>query len=219
VYAGLRKAARRAEDLVSPIGRRLGVLPYRTEHWNPERWSQRYTDGSFEYFGALPERGRYSSIAGYVGYLAEEAKRPLRLLDVGCGEGTLRRRLRESDVRDFVGIDLSADAVAEANAQHFANSRFSCADVLGFDEDGFDVAILNEVLYTVANPEAVLSRVASRLEVDGHLVISMWRHPGERSLWATVDGSFEVFDRVEVRNRANEVNPKGWIVACGRRRP
>jgi hypothetical protein len=47
----------------------------------------------------------------------------------------------------------------------------------------------------------------------------MWRHPGDRSLWRTVDEQFPLVDRVEARNRGNELNPRGWIVSCHRRRP
>ncbi len=61
--------------------------------------------------------------------------------------------------------------------------------------------------------------VAELLAPGGFVVLSVWRHPGDQSLWRIVDNAFPVLARVEVRNRANAVNPRGWIVACCRPAP
>jgi predicted TPR repeat methyltransferase len=83
----------------------------------------------------------------------------------------------------------------------------------------FDVVVLNEMLYYIEDLDAFFDRLGELLDPSGLLLVSMWRHPGDRSLWRAVDERFPLVDRVEARNRANEVNPRGWIVSCHRRRP
>jgi len=69
------------------------------------------------------------------------------------------------------------------------------------------------VLYYVADTTAFLDGIRSVLHPDGVLLVSMWRHPGDRALWRRVDDALPILDRVAVRNPANPVNPKGWVVA------
>jgi hypothetical protein len=72
------------------------------------------------------------------------------------------------------------------------------------------------MLYYVADSSAFLARMRAVVQPDGLLVVSMWRHPGDRALWSKVDREFPLLDRVEVRNRQNLVNPKGWLIASYR---
>jgi hypothetical protein len=46
----------------------------------------------------------------------------------------------------------------------------------------------------------------------------VWRHRGDTALWREVADVLELVDRVRVRNEANPVNRRGWIVACCRPR-
>ncbi|HEV7523543.1 MAG TPA: class I SAM-dependent methyltransferase, partial [Acidimicrobiia bacterium] len=118
------------------------------------------------------------------------------------------------------GIDLSGAAIESARQQSFARAQFVVGDVMTADlgRSAFDVVVLNEVLYYAPDATAFLERIRALLNEDGSVVISMWRHPGDRTLWKAVDTVFRVVDRVEIRNRANSVNPRGWIVACCRAR-
>jgi SAM-dependent methyltransferase len=122
-------------------------------------------------------------------------------------------------VGDYVGVDLSAAAVEAAERRGLPRSRFVVGDVADLDLGRFDLIVLNEMLYYVEDVEGFLGRLGRLLEPSGLVLVSMWRHPGDRSLWRMVDGAFPVVDRVEARNRANETNPRGWIVSCHRQRP
>jgi SAM-dependent methyltransferase len=122
-------------------------------------------------------------------------------------------------VGEYVGVDLSPTAIETAQRRQLPRSRFVVGDVAGLDLGRFDVVVLNEMLYYVDEAESFLGRLGRLLEPSGLLLVSMWRHPGDRSLWRTVDDAFPLVDRVEARNRANETNPRGWIVSCHRQRP
>jgi 2-polyprenyl-3-methyl-5-hydroxy-6-metoxy-1,4-benzoquinol methylase len=70
------------------------------------------------------------------------------LLDVGCGEGVLQRRLRALGYARYLGIDSSEEAIARAQTERDARTEFRCADAETYmPQDRFDVIVFNEVLY------------------------------------------------------------------------
>jgi 2-polyprenyl-3-methyl-5-hydroxy-6-metoxy-1,4-benzoquinol methylase len=221
VTARAGRRARQGARAAAAVGRRLGVLPHQPERWSAEQWTSAYGSGQLEYYGTLDELARYSLLAGYVGFFFPPGPgRPSpRVLDVGCGTGLLRARLDGAGVGEYVGVDLSPTAVEAAERRQLPRSRFVVGDVGELDLGRFDLVVLNEMLYYVEEVEGFLSRLGPLLEPAGLLLVSMWRHPGDRSLWRTVDEAFPLVDRVEARNRANEANPRGWIVSCHRQRP
>ena len=219
--ARVRRRARQGARAAAAVGRRLGVLPHQPERWSTEEWTDAYGSGQHEYYGTLDELARYSLLVGYVGFFFPpgQDRTPPRLLDVGCGTGLLRARLEGSAVGDYVGVDLSPTAVEAAERRRFARARFVVGDVATLDLGRFDVVVLNEMLYYVEDVDGFLGRLGDLLEPSGLLLVSMWRHPGDRSLWRTLDERFPLVDRVEARNRDNEINPRGWLVSCHRRLP
>jgi 2-polyprenyl-3-methyl-5-hydroxy-6-metoxy-1,4-benzoquinol methylase len=140
------------------------------------------------------------------------------VLDVGCGTGLLRTRLGTA-VGEYVGIDLSATAVEAARRHASPGTQFVVGEVGSVDLGSFDVVVLNEMLYYVEDLGPFFDRLAALLEPSGLLMVSMWRHPGDRTLAAALDARFPLVDRVEARNRANQLNPRGWLVSCHRRPP
>ncbi|MFN2607335.1 MAG: trans-aconitate 2-methyltransferase [Acidimicrobiales bacterium] len=209
--------ARRAARTAAVWGRRLGVLAYRPERWTTEQWDAAHAAGSLGYYGGLGELARYSVIAGYVAWFAaERPDRPPTVLDVGCGAGLLRRHLEGAPFAEYVGVDLSGAAIQAATTGMHARSRFVKGDIAELDLGRFDVVVLNEVLYYAPDARVFLQRARSALHADGLLVVSMWRHPRDRSLWRILDEAFSLVDRVAVRNRANPVNRRGWWIGCYR---
>lgn len=215
-----RWAAGQAAEAARRWGRQVGLLPYRPEHRTAAEWTAAYEAGSLAYYGDVPELGRYGAILGYLAWFsASRPGGPVSILDGGCGTGLLRRRLEGWSLSRYVGIDVSEPAVATATAAGHARSQFLVAelgDVAALGLGRFDVVVLNEVLYYLADPVPVLAGLGAVVEPDGLVVVSMWRHPGDRALWRTVDRALRLVDRVEVRNRANPVNRRGWMVAAYR---
>lgn len=196
-------------------GRRLGVLPHRPEQWSTDDWAAAYGAGQLAYYAALDELARYSVIIGYISWVDSMCpSRAPAILDVGCGTGLLRERLGDSAFSSYVGVDVSETAVAGARAAGHDRSRFVVGDAAELDLGRFDVVVLNEVLYYAPDAGVLLRRLAGALDPGGLLVTSMWRHPGDRALWRQVDEVLPRVDRVEVRNRGNRVNPRGWWIAA-----
>jgi SAM-dependent methyltransferase len=108
-----------------------------------------------------------------------------RVLDIGCGEGQVARRLAESGA-DVVGLDPARSQVAEASTRgggpSYAQAR---AEALPCRSDAFDAVVLCLALEHVDAFDLALHEVARVLAPNGRFVLVLC-HPllqAPRSGW------------------------------------
>ena len=93
-----------------------------------------------------------------------------RVLDVGCGEGTLLELLEREKGVDGRGIEISAAGVSACLARGLSVMQGDAdRDLAEFPAKAFDYAILSQTLQTVREPRTVLSnllRLADRAIVS-----------------------------------------------------
>jgi SAM-dependent methyltransferase len=96
-----------------------------------------------------------------------------RVLDVGCGNGTLTRIIAEAGA-DVVGVDSSRDQVAAATALGL-DARL--LDAANLDFDGvFDAVFSNAALHWMADIDAVLAGIQRALKPGGRFVGELGGH-------------------------------------------
>ena len=105
----------------------------------------------------------------------------LRVLDVGCGNGsqlTLPLARRGFKV---TGVDTHAPSIEHArrDARDLLKARFVCGRVEDLDPELFDVVILSEVLEHVPEPLALLAASARYLSDDGIMIVTVPNGFGE----------------------------------------
>jgi ubiquinone/menaquinone biosynthesis C-methylase UbiE len=96
------------------------------------------------------------------------------VLDVGCGEGWLVRRLAEHGAARVVGADPLEVALARARAQDPDGSYVVAgAQALPFEDASFDATVMFNSLHhvPVEHMDAGLSEVARVLRPDGRLYV------------------------------------------------
>lgn len=197
---------------IRDLGVRAGVLSY-SRRWvlSAADWDREYDKGVLEYYGELRELARYSVL---IGYLREQGG-ALDVLDIGCGVGLLRGRLRDDEVARFVGTDPSSVAVQRAREAHPAD-EFVVTELPEVALGPFDVVVCNEMLYYVDDLDALLERIGALLAPGGRLLTSIVRHPGDVTLHRALDERFERVDAVVVRSESGPGN--AWRLACHARR-
>lgn len=100
-------------------------------------------------------------------------KRGERILDLGCGDGALTRKLVELGC-DVVGVDASAPQVEAAKALGL-DARVMSAEELTFDRE-FDAVFSNAVLHWIKRADAVIAGVHRALEPGGRFVAELGGH-------------------------------------------
>jgi 2-polyprenyl-3-methyl-5-hydroxy-6-metoxy-1,4-benzoquinol methylase len=97
-----------------------------------------------------------------------------KILDVGCGEGILGRRLLEKGASEVVGIEFFPDACERAEKNM---TGVICGDIekidLPFDEGYFDCLIVADILEHLKDPLSTLKKLRKHLSDSGVVVASI----------------------------------------------
>lgn len=100
-----------------------------------------------------------------------------RLLDIGCGTGTLLRAVAKSFPDAMLnGIDPSPEMLAAAREKlgYRTELRVGIAESLPFDDDSFDVVVSSSSLHYWRHPETALAEIVRILKPNGRIVITDW---------------------------------------------
>src|SRR5919199_1492155 len=132
-----------------------------------------------------------------VALLGRGGVRPQRLVEIGCGSGSLLAELAARGVAPALeGFDLSSAAIEIARDQGLAGVRVPAS------EGAYDVAVLSHVLEHVPDPAALLAeaaRVAAWVVVEVPLEDNRSAsRPAKRAEAARI-GHIQFFDRTAVR--------------------
>lgn len=143
-----------------------------------EQWERQFADGTWD---RLQEgQPNTAELARLISEYADMRGTPVRVLDVGCGNGGLAKLIATEPGIDYTGIDISETAITAARMVA-PKARFIAANAEQPPSDigTFDVFVFNEVLYYM-NPDRVLLRYHIHAKKDARIFISMlrfWRTP------------------------------------------
>jgi methionine biosynthesis protein MetW len=92
--------------------------------------------------------------------IAENVAKGSRVLDVGCGDGSLLAALRDERDCDARGMELDPEGVADCVAKGLSVIQGDADTDLAFYPDGsVEYAILSETLQTTKRPDRVLDEL------------------------------------------------------------
>ncbi len=193
-------------DTESPLSH---TLASRVQSWEQQRgkgdtpipktlWEHQYQTGHWDFLHTLGELGRFSVLVGYL----HELKPIGAVLDIGCGEGLLFKRLQTTSCPQYLGLDISAAAIEKARAM--GTGPFICTDAEHFvPTDTYDVIIFNESLYYFLDPVATVVRYTSALRPDGIMIVSTFLSSRRgRAILRALKRKFAVVDETSIAHAA-----------------
>jgi ubiquinone/menaquinone biosynthesis C-methylase UbiE len=160
-------------------------------------------------------------------FLLPHLRRGMRVLDVGCGPGSITVGLAAAVAPgDVLGIDLADESVlnsgrALAADQGQSNVRFERADLFSLSEDdGFDIVYAHQVLQHLTHPVEALRAMRRLLKPGGIVAVRdsdygtcTWSPPDDRlARWLAI------YHAVATRNGADADAGRylhGWVRAAG----
>lgn len=186
--------------------------------------AERYTHGHHQVIVSSHARRTAANSAAFV---LPHLRPGMRLLDIGCGPGSITVDLAAVVAPgEVVGIDREPTVLdgarALAAARGLANTQFEPADVydLPFEADRFDVAYAHQVLQHLARPADALAEARRVLQPGGLLAVrdsdygTMVHAPREPGL----DRWLELYHQVTAANGAEADAGrylKGWVEQAG----
>ena len=190
----------------------------------PETSTLAYTMGYSDEFQKLLGR---RNAAFNAAHLLPHLKAGLRVLDFGCGPGTISMGLAKAvHPGELQGIDMEESQIEMARAAAAAgghdNACFRGGDVtaLPFEDDSFDVAHCHAVLMHVPDTQAVLAEVKRVLRPGG--IVSCREMIGDSTFFAPdpgdLSGAMATFLKLLEANRGHPQmgkELKGAILEAG----
>ena len=125
-----------------------------------------YTHGHHE---SVLRSHRWRTVENSAAYLLPHLRPGVRLLDVGCGPGTITADFAGRVGRESVlGVDASAEIIAAAERDHQGVS-FATGDVyrLDFPDSSWDIVHAHQVLQHLADPIAALKEMRRVVKPGG----------------------------------------------------
>jgi len=162
----------------------------------PEAWDKMYRDGAWDHLNAIEEIGHYALIIGYLRFFFDKPT----VLDLGCGHGRLVQLL-EPHFLDYVGVDISAEAIRSARnlnipGAHFAVGRFE--DYV--PKEKLNVIIFNESLGYTERPAELVDKFSHHLLPEGKIVISQLATGNYRAMWRSIGARLERISGARICN-------------------
>jgi SAM-dependent methyltransferase len=162
-----------------------------------EMWDLQYRNGHWARLNDLCEQAHNAVAVSYIAHLRPESS----VLEIGCGEGSLLRRLKQVGYRNYTGIDISEFAIGKCRQFSDQKTTFLVGDAERYVPDAdFDVLVLNECIYYFVEPIITLQRYANYLTPGGLFVISLFDKDRTRPIRRRLMTEFSLVDETLVSN-------------------
>jgi len=114
-----------------------------------------------------------------------EKRKPKKILDIGCGHGSLTERIYKITKAEIIGIDC-----VDLGWKNKKRIQYRKCDIMTDEIDGkYDVVIMSEILWYICEKyEKVLDKIKKILNKDGCMVIKQYFPKHQKYFAEYIDG-------------------------------
>lgn len=163
---------------------------------------------------------RVDYIVKKIADIKKSIRRPVRILDIGCGDGVVTKHLRLAYTEGDKVFALDNSAVRIERARQCCpeiDLRCGEAEKLDFDDQNFDIVFLHHVIEHVSDDKKVLGECKRVLKSDGYLILGFPNEGGiiGRILQRLHRNLYKKSDHVRfysIRSMGDFLEEEGFIV-------
>lgn len=188
--------------ILSHLRRRFIDAPRGFGHPVPaDAFDAEFRSGHWQLLDLPDEQARYDAL---VALIRVHGSRP-KLLDAGCGSGRLATRFNPDELAVYHGVDLSAEAIRQAQASAPSGRVFQQGNLATWTPPiRYDVIVINEVIGYFHDPAATLTRLAGALEPGGCFVVSLYRWGNAPAIWRRLSIRFKTLHATVISNAGGD---------------
>jgi len=149
-------------------------------------------------------RGRIEAFFCLVKHLNISFLKPLRVLDVGCGNGVVRKQIETSTAWITDGTDLSYAALLKNEGARGNTYYYNVFDFHEAFKDKYDIIILFDVLEHIEQPLPFLRALSYHVHEGGWLFINVPALEWLRSPYDDVQGHVSRYTKKSLRAQLSE---------------
>jgi ubiquinone/menaquinone biosynthesis C-methylase UbiE len=129
-----------------------------------------------------------------------------KVLDVGCGTGTILSLLSKNNAINLSGVDLSEEmlSVAKQKLDDKIELKIGDSEQLPWENNIFDAIICTDSFHHYPEPKKALREMARVLDTDGHMIIAdpwiitPFRQVTNLLLKYSSSGDFKIYSKAEI---------------------
>lgn len=154
----------------------------------------------------LPDKYTQKKLTERVQHLSSYLTKGMSVLEVGCAEGDLGEKIKETWDVNYFGLEISRDA---EQAKTAFDGVFNHADEISENQQ-FDLIINFHVLEHIPNLNSVISDWKSWLKPDGKLILEVPNKSGHP--WVVTDNNPEHIHQFEISSISALLTRHGFAI-------
>ena len=177
---------------------------------NHSTMEKRFNNYNFKFLEGYENIYLYSAISSFINY----QKNKPSILDIGCGTGTLLKKIDINNISFYKGIDISSTAINQAIKLENPKVSFEKTDMMTFEPQvKFNIIIFCESLYYLRDDnqiDIIIEKYDNFLANNGIVIISCYYKTNYSIIFEKYKHHYFLLDDIKVSKNNDKIK---WYIS------